>query len=552
MTRLPILRLLVLLVFLFAITATFAPAMRAQQPVSAVSDVTPLLLPGLGKHHHPVSTKNPEAQQYFDQGLMLVFGFNRAEAVRSFRRASQLDPASPMPHWGMALAYGRHMNMDQDMDVEPVKAYAAIQKALALIGNGSEKEQLYVRALAERCSKDENADWQKLDAAYAAAMTKLAEGYSDDLDALALSLEARMMAHRYEWFHEDMAQEGTNGIIREIEDLLRRDPTHPLANHLHIHILDTGHPELALGSAYRLGQVAPGLGHLIHMPSHIFFNLGDYELTARVNSQAAAADREYMRLVKPGFTEYTLVYYLHDLHFVSRARGEQGLFNEARIAADQLVDFFRPVQDQWPMISDYYLPVPMLNLLRFQKWDEVLNVPAPDPRRLVWMGFWRYGRTVAFIGKGQRQQALEEKAKFEDLRGSMPADTMWMFNKGPDMMSVASLVLEARLAEDSASAIEKWKSAVKAQDALAYDEPPPWYYPIRESLGAALLRAGNATEAEGVFRESLHRNPRDPRALFGLMETLKAARKLDAVEWVRQEFADSWKNPDLHLRLEDF
>ena len=333
-------------------------------------DVTPVLLPGLGNHHHAISTSNSEAQKYFDQGLMLVFSFNRAEAVRSFRRAAQLDPAAAMPYWGMALAYGRHMNMDADMDVQDTKAYTAIQQALALSGNASGEEQLYIHALAQRCSKDEKADGHMLDENYAAAMTTLASHYPDDLDAWAFSLEARMMSHRYEWFHGNMAQDDTNEIIQEIEGLLRRDPNHPLANHLHIHILDTGHPELALGSAYRLGQVAPGLGHLVHMPSHIYFNLGDYEMTARVNAQAAAAERTYMKLASPGYNVYTLTYYVHDLHFVSRARAEQGLFEEAKSYADQVADYARPEQDQWPMISDYYLPVPLLALLRFQRWDE--------------------------------------------------------------------------------------------------------------------------------------------------------------------------------------
>lgn len=535
---------------LFLFIAFPSAILSAQQ--TAGNDVTPLLLPGLGKRHHSISTKNPEAQKYFDQGLMLAFGFNRTEAVRSFRRAAQLDPAAAMPHWGMALAYGRHMNMDQDMDVQPSNAYAAIQEAIALSGKASPKEQLYIRALAQRCSKDEKADWRKVDAAYASAMGDLSERYADDLDAAALHLEAKMMMHRYEWFHDNMAEEGTNDAIRQIEDVLRRDPDHPLANHLYIHILDTGHPELALGSAYRLGQVAPGLGHLIHMPSHIFFNLGDYEMTARVNEQAAAAEREYMKLAKPGYTVYTLIYFMHDIHFVSRARVEQGLFDEAKRSADQVVDHIRPVQDDWPMIADYYLPVSLLVSLRFQKWDEVLATPEPDAKMVVSDALWHYARTLALAGKGRRQQALTEKAVFENLRHKMSADTMWMFNTGEALLSLASLVLDARLAEDSGRAIEIWKKAVKAQDALAYDEPPPWYYPVRESLGAALLRAGNAAEAETVFRECLSRNPRDPRALFGLMESLKAEERMDAVEWVRHEFESSWKNPELQLRLEDY
>jgi len=510
-----------------------------------------MLLPGLGNHRHAISTKNSEAQKYFDQGLILVFGFNRAEAVRSFRRAAQLDPTAAMPYWGMALAYGRHMNMDWDMDVEPAKAFAAIQQAIALSARASNEEQLYIHSLAERCSKDEKADGHMLDENYAAAMTMLASRYPDDLDAWALSLEARMMAHRYEWFHGNMAQGGTNEIIQEIEDLLRRDPDHPLANHLHIHILDTGHPELALGSAYRVGQIAPALGHLQHMASHIFFNLGDYEMTARVNAQAAEAERAYMKLATPGYNVYTLSYYLHDVHFAARARAEQGLFEEAISYANQVADYVRPVQDRWPMISDYYLPVPLLTLLRFQRWDELLQLPEPQANRKIGDGLWHYGRALAFAAKGQRQKALTEKAALERLRQNIPGDAMWMLNTGQAMLGLASLVLEARLAEDPKDAIERWKTAVKTQDALAYDEPPPWYYPIRESLGAALLRAGNAPEAEAVFRECLRQNPRDPRALFGLMETLKAQNRMDAALWVQHEFDASWQSSKISLRLED-
>jgi tetratricopeptide (TPR) repeat protein len=538
-----------LVVFLFLLTP-FPQLTFSQQ--TATSDVTPLLLPGLGNHRHSVSTKNPEAQKYFDQGLKLVFGFNPAEAVRSFRRAAQLDPQAAMPHWGMALAYGRHMNMDGDMDVQPSKAYAAIQEAIALSENASEEEQLYIRALAQRCSKDEKADGQKLDTAYANAMDELAQRFPDDLDAVAFHLEARMMLHRYEWFHDNMPMEGTNDVIREIEEVLRRDPDHPLVNHLYIHILDTAHPELALGSAYRLGQVAPGLGHLVHMPSHIFFNLGDFEMTARVNEQAAAAEREYLKLAHPGYTLYTLYYYMHDLHFISRARTEQGLFARAKSSADQVVERIRPVQDGWPMVADFYLTAPLFVLLRFQKWDDVLATAEPETKMVVSNALWHYARTLALDGKGQRPQALAEKVVFENVRHKMPRDTMWMLNNGEGILSLASLVLDARLADDSERAVEIWKQAVKAQDALAYDEPPPWYYPIRESLGAALLRAGNAAEAETVFRECLSRNPRDPRALFGLMESLKAEKKMDAAQWVRREFENSWKNPQLQLVLKDF
>ncbi len=374
------------------------------------------------------------------------------------------------------------------MDVEPAKAYAAIQEAIARIGSAPENEQLYIRALAKRCSSDEKADGQKLDEAYAAAMTSLADRYIDDLDPVTLSLEAGMMAHRYEWFQEDMPAEGTNAVVRKIDEVLRRDPSHPLANHLCIHILDSARPEQALGCAYRLGQVAPGLGHLIHMPSHIYFNVGDYEMAARVNAQAAAAERENMKLTHPDKNVYTLAYYMHDIHFVSRSRVEQGLYDEAKRAADEVADYIAPIQDEWPMFSDYYLPVPLFVLLRFQKWDDVLQLAEPRSKRLIGDAFWHFGRAVAFVGKEQRKNAMAEKVAFEQACRKISAGTMWMFNKGESMVNLASLELDARLAEDPKLTIEIWKKAVQAQDTLAYDEPPAWYYPIRESLGAALLR----------------------------------------------------------------
>jgi hypothetical protein len=272
----------------------FSTAVGVCAQHSQPSDITPLLLPALGHPNHPIATKNAEGQKYFDQGLQLVFGFNRAEAVRSFRRASQLDPQAAMPYWGEALAYGRHMNMDQDMDVSPSEAYEAIQKALKLSSAAPPNEREYIQALAERCAHGENINWQQRDEAYAAAMQRLAAHYPDDLDATALSLEARMVLHRYEWFQGSTPEHSTPEIMNDIESLLRRAPDHPLANHLYIHILDTGHPEMALGVAYRLGTVAPGLGHLVHMPSHIFFNLGDYEMAAHVNEQASVAEERYM------------------------------------------------------------------------------------------------------------------------------------------------------------------------------------------------------------------------------------------------------------------
>ncbi|PYX28454.1 MAG: hypothetical protein DMG77_15795 [Acidobacteria bacterium] len=511
-----------------------------------------VLLPGLGHHQHPISTTNPEAQKYFDQGLNLVFGFNRAEAVRSFRRAAQLDPQAAMPHWGMSLAYGRHMNMDGDMDVQPSKAYAAIQEAIALSANASEEEQLYIRALAHRCSKDEKADGQKLDTAYANAMGELAQRFPDDLDATAFHLEARMMLHRYEWFHDDMPVEGTNDTIREIEDVLRRDPDHPLVNHLYIHILDIAHPELALGSAYRLGQVAPGLGHLVHMPSHIFFNLGDYEMAARVNESAVEADRNYIQLTGVDNSVYSEAYYAHNMHLIARSYTELGRFEEAKKAADLLAQHVLPAYADMPGMVDGYLPNPFLVLLRFQRWEEVLHYPKPDPRMGMSIALWHYAQAVALVAKGDRKAALDEQEAFEKSRPAVRATTEFFSNPPGKIIEVAAAVLAARLATDTGKAISLWEKAVTLQDALTYEDPPPWDYPVRESLGAALLRGGRTAEAEAVFREDLQHNPRNPRGLFGLWQNLASQHKTVDAGWVQRQFEEAWKNADFKLRLEDF
>jgi tetratricopeptide (TPR) repeat protein len=534
------------LVLLFFSAAVGVPAQQAPP-----SNVTPLLLPGLGRPDHPIATKNAEAQKYFDQGLQLVFGFNRAEAVRSFRRASQLDPHAAMPYWGMALAYGRHMNMDQDMDVSASEAYKAIQQALKLSSTAVPNEREYIQALAERCAHGENTTWQQSDEAYAAAMQHLAAHYPDDLDAAALSLEARMVLHRYEWFQGTTPEHSTPAIMNDIESLLRRAPDHPLANHLYIHILDTGHPEIALGVAYRIGSIAPGLGHLVHMPSHIFFNLGDYEMAARVNEQASVAEERYMQLANPGDTAYTLFYYMHDLHFVARSRAEQGLCGPAIAYANKTAERIASAQDQWPMFSDYYLPVPLLTLLRCLQWEEVLRLTEPWPNRPMDTALWHFGRAMALAAKADLESARAEQRLFEQLRSRLPKDTMWMFNPGDKLLAVASPVLAGRLAPDPEQAIPIWRKAVKAQDELGYDEPPAFYYPVRESLGGALLRAGKPAEAESVFRECLQQNPRDPHALFGLSEALKAQGKSDAADSVRRLFSESWKTPDVGLRVQD-
>jgi tetratricopeptide (TPR) repeat protein len=508
------------------------------------NDKPAILLPGLVQHQHPITTHNKEAQQFFNQGLVMIFGFNRPEAERSFRRAIELDPAAAMPYWGLALALGRHLNMDLDMDVQLQEANKAIQKAVELSSTSPAIEQAYIHALAKRCSGIEDAAGEAMDSSYCNAMGALVKQYPDDIDAAALFAEALMSVHRYQWYSVDGKPIHEAVEIKTVlEAILRRNPDHLLANHLYIHLLDTSpYPEYALGSAYRLSVLASGagMGHLIHMPSHIFMTLGEYEKTANGNKQAVLADEQYTKLTGVKWNAYTLGYYPHNIHMIVRALMERGDYNGAKQAADKLAAYIKPAFDQMPMMIDYYFPNEYFVLLRFQRWDEVLKAPKPDAKMYMTTAIWHYARTLALVAKGRRTEAMTEQTAFTEASNRIPKDWMWTFNTPEKILNLAATIIDARLATDEQTAIEHWRDAVVQQDNLNYDEPPAWYYPVRESLGGALLRIGEAEEAETVFRENLKRYPRNGRTLFGLMESIKLQKKESDAEWIKKEFENAW------------
>jgi len=513
------------------------------------------LLPGLGNHHHPIATKSPEAQKFFDQGLALAYAFNRAEAARSFRHAAELDPSAAMPWWGVSFSLGRHMNMNLDQDVDAAGAFAAIEKARSLMASAPANERAYIEALGTRCSGAANQDGARLDDEYASAMRQLAARYPDDLDAQTLFADSLLNRHRYHWYSaEGHPEEGSEEVLAVLTSVILRDPEHYYAHHLYVHELDTSpHPEYALDSAHALHRLTPGAAHLVHMGGHIFMSVGDLEMAARVNEEAVAADHELFKLAPAGIV-YGYGYYCHNLHFIVRARTEQGLYADARKAADDLVVRAAGEIVSMPDMSDYYLPNRLFLLLRFERWDDVLAEPAPDSKMIMTAVLRHYARALAYAGKGDHAKSLEEQRAFSAARAAIPQQTMFLFNPADKIMNIAALVLEARLATHANSAIPIWRRAVEAQDALSYDEPPAWYYWTRQSLGAALLRSGRAAEAEPVFREGLRRSPRNPRLLFGLWKCLEAqGRSIDA-DWVQREFAASWRggDPASSLHLEDF
>lgn len=515
-----------------------ALAVHAQHNHPAASEKPVALLPGLGAYTHPIKTTSPEAQRYFDQGLALLYGFNHYESYRLFEKASQLDPQSVMPLWGMAMAVGPSINMDSDGDNDQKKSCAAVAKAQPLRERASKVEQLYIDAVVARCPE------YKPDAYIAAAKTLYAAA-PDDLDAATLYAESLMLPVRWKWFQEGKAAPGTNEAIAVLEEVMRRYPEHPGANHFYIHAVESSPtPERAIPSAQRLMGIVPNAGHLVHMPGHIWMQIGDYGTAAEVNERAAQVDREYMQRTGVTTSNYG-GYYVHNLHFIAIARAMQGRRAQALKAAETLRDAALPMVPVMPAMIDAFVPALLFAQVRFGDWDGVLASAKPPDELKATLALWHWSRALAYDAKADDAKASEAKKAFLAARATVPADYPWLNNKATVIMNIAGEVLDARLAVNDEEAIPHWRKAVELQDGLVYDEPPPWFYPVRESLGGALLRVGQAADAETVFREGLRITPRNGRLLFGLREALKAQQK-DA-DGVGREFERVWRAADVKL-----
>ncbi|MGO4881642.1 MAG: hypothetical protein ACLP59_12570 [Bryobacteraceae bacterium] len=476
----------------------------AQEHNHAASDEKPVALyKGLGTWHHPIHTTNPDAQKFFDQGLALMYGFNRYEALRSFRKAAELDPLAAMAYWGMAMAQGPYVNMDGDAEYNMKASCAAADAGLKIAG-ATEHEKAYLHAVAVRCPEYQPQP-------YVDAMRALAARWPDDLDALTLYAESLMIPVRWHWYSNDgTPAAGVPEAERVLEGVMRRWPDHPGANHLYIHVVESSRtPERAIPSAQRLMGIMPWAGHMVHMPGHIWLVVGDYEMAASVNERAVAVDREY--LARTGVHSGYETYYVHNLHFVAYARWMEGRRADGLRAADDIVAALAPMEKSMPEMADAFNSVAMFGRVRFRDWDGILKIPQPKETMHQSMAIWRYARAMAFAGRGDRPAAQKEQAALEAIRASLPADAYIGYNKSADVLTLALEIVAARLAATQADAIPHWQRAVAIQDAFNYDEPPDWYYPVRESLGAALLLAGKPVEAEGAFREAMKRSPRNGR-----------------------------------------
>jgi tetratricopeptide (TPR) repeat protein len=530
-------------------------------PVTLAQDKTPAVKPAdlsmtaIGRQHHPIATKNPEAQDYFDQGLTLLFGFNHEEAARSFQRAAELDPASPMPLWGIAMAAGPNYNLDVDADREKL-AFDTIQSAKKLAQQAPQIERDYVDALATRYSSQPNPDYKKLARDYAGAMKLLSTKYPDDLDAATLYAESLMDLNPWKlWSNDGKPGENTEEIVHVLESVLARNPNHAGANHYYIHAVEASpNPERALPSAHRLDTMVPEAGHLVHMPAHIYERTGFYSAAARNNAKASLADQAYAEKTGQIGSMYDLMYHSHNQHFLAMAASMAGNYAQAKQAADDMSARLLPHAKMMPML-DGFLASPVWVDVRFAKWQEILARPEPMKELPGTHALWRYSRAVAYASTGKVDDAEKEKTLFANEIAAFPADAMFgEMNFAKDVFAVASNVINARLALAKAQkdqAIADLQKAVQIQDALQYDEPADWYYPVRESLGATLLAVGKPAEAEQIFREDLIRNPRNPRSLFGLKESLLAQQKGADASLVEEQLAVAWQDADTKLSLSD-
>jgi len=536
----------------FAILLLIPVVALGQHSHAPAKDPKPVTLEtGLGNIDHPVSTKNPEAQKFFNQGLEYVYAFNHEEAIRSFKQAAQLDPQLAMAYWGVALALGSNYNVPADGNAL-LEAYANLQKAIALAPKASEHDQAYISALAKRYSAKIQTDQTKLGVDYKNAMGELAKNYPDDFDAATLYAESMMNLHPWKlWSLDGKPNEGTLEIVSVLEEVLRRNPTHSGANHYYIHAVEAStNPERGLPSAERLGKVAPKAGHLVHMPSHIYIRTGDYYQAAQANVDAIAVDKEYIQ--KSGNNGlYPAMYYNHNIHFLAAASAMKGRYADSIKSCRDLEANVKPVVKAMPML-EMFLPYTSMSLTRFGKWDEILKEPKPDPSLKITTAFWHFARGSAYAASKQIPNAEAELAALRAVNKTLTEEVRMFSNPASDITRVGELALEGKIAlarGDKQAAYDLLNKAVAAEDATAYAEPSDWDLPVRETLGGALLANGEYSTAEKVFRAEIQRHHRNGRALFGLAEALRKQGKESAAKSVQVEFEKAWQYADTKLTV---
>ncbi len=520
------------------------------------ADGRPVLYDSLGGYAYRITTASPDAQRWFNQGLRLVYAFNHGEAQRSFREAVRLDPSCAMCFWGIALTEGGNYNHPTDAEREK-RALAAVQAAGALAAGARPSERALIQAVAKRHSADPAAKRDALDRAYADAMRETARQFPDDLEAATFFADAAMNLRPWNlWLPDGTPQPGTEEIVATLERVLARDPNHPGALHLYIHAVEAStRPGRAEAAADRLARLMPGAGHIVHMPSHIYWRVGRYADAVTVNAAAVQADRAYFKTAQPSMI-YRGLYHPHNIDFIWQSASMQGRGAETIRAAREFAEN-APAEMIKQMPDMETAPVaPIVALVRFGRWDDVLAYPAPPAEWSYTRGVWHYARGVALNAKGQAAQAARELGELEAIvRAVPPTRTVAFFFRAKNVLQMAANVLAGEIAAkagDSASAERLLRAAVAEQDTHWFTEPPPWYFPVRQALGAVLLGAGRPADAEPVYREDLRRNPGNGWSLYGLAQSLKAQGKTTEAAQIEERFRKAWAQADVTLTASRF
>jgi len=538
--------------FVLTLAAMLAGAAAAQdQPIAP-------LLEGMGDHHHPISSQSERAQTFFDQGMVLAFGFNHAEAERAFREAARVDPECAICWWGVAWVLGPNINLPMLPDAaEP--AWQALERSRSLAEHASERERAYIEALAPRYAAEPPEDRAPLDRAFADAMREVVAAYPDDLDAAAIFAESLMdLAPWNYWTPEGDPKPETAELIAVLEDVMERDPGHPAANHLYIHAVEARYPERGEAAADRLRGAVPGAGHLVHMPSHIYIRVGRYHEAAQVNVEADQADEAYVAQCHAQGI-YPLAYHSHNVHFIWAATAMEGRSADALSAAEKLAERHHDqhemmVTPDWVTLQ-YYYSMPLYSMARFGLWDEILAAPQPAEDLAYTTAIWHYARGLALTRTGNLDAAVRELDRVAGFAEdpAMEELSIWGNNSFAHVFGIAHEVLAGEIAAARGEwerAIAHLEEAVFQEEALIYQEPTDWYFPVRQALGAVLLAAGRPADAEEVYREDLEINPDNGWSLYGLAQSLEAQGK-DAGE-ARDRFREAWRHADVELTASRF
>jgi tetratricopeptide (TPR) repeat protein len=539
----------------FGLTFTFAVATGAGQEhqhppgqPTTKAGAAPLY-DNLGTLHHAITTKSPLAQQYFDQGLRLTYGFNHDEAVKSFKEGVRKDPTCAMCYWGIAYALGPNINLPMDTSaMRP--AYEASRQALKYASTVTPKERAYIEALTKRYSPEPTTNRARLDSAWAAAIGKVSRRYPADDDAAALYGEALMDLRPWNYWTNGGAPKAPSTLeaLRALEPVVKRNPDHPGACHFYIHAIEASNDAAkALSCAERLGTAMPGAGHLVHMPTHIYIRLGKWDIAADRNVHAVHADEQYISERQPTGV-YPMAYYPHNYHMMWYALNMLGRGDDALKAAQGVVKNVPAEAVRAAPPLEYFSPTVLYTLARFSRWDDILKEPAPPKDLRYTTAIRHYVRGLAYTGKDQLDSAAIESGKLVATAKEIPADAAANLNSVRSLLAIARNHLEGEMAAKKGhtdAAVKHLRNAVAGEDELTYDEPPPWYLPMRQRLGMVLLQAGKPAEAEKAFREDLVRRPENGWSLRGLSQSLSAQKKTQEAGAVEARFKKAWEKADV-------